>query len=164
MIYITAHNRNLTLNNDEVTFLDFDKRKRIITVQFKGNTSPTLTIDKADRCFVLDGNSSAEVKSSESNFVTKLKDKINNLTEQLTDKRSAQYIGFSKNLEYKQYFADCHPSKIRELLSAYRETFSTIRSKFDDAQKYSVSPKITEALEYIEDRYKVHQYLEREIP
>lgn len=159
MIYITAHNRNLTLNNDEVTFLDFDKRKRTITVQFKGSTRPTLTITKADRCFVLDGNSSAEVKSSESNFVTKLKDKINDLTEQLEKELKVKSEGYKIYLNYHHHFGDASPSEVEHLLHTYRETFRTLREKLV-TDGYS----IPELLEYLTDQEKYHQHLERKIP
>lgn len=159
MIYITAHNKDLALNSDEVTIFEFDKRKRKISVQFKDNTLPLLIINKADRCFVLDGNSSAEVKSSESNFVTKLKDKISDLTDKLEKERKVQSEGYKIYLNYHHHFGDASPSEVQHLLHTYQETFRTLREKLV-TDGYS----IPELREYLTDQEKYHQHLERKIP
>ena len=160
MIYITAHNRNLTLNNDEVTFLDFDKRKRIITVQFKDNTRPTLTIKKADRCFVLDSNSPSPVDvAHESNYVTELKDKISDLTEQLENQQKVQSVNSDFHLNFNHLFGDASPLEVKEILRTYRETFRTLREKLA-TNRYSL-PAL---LEYLTDRDNEHHHLECKIP
>ncbi len=160
MIYITAHNRILTLNNDEVTFLDFEKRKRIITVQFKGNTRQTLTIDKADRCFVLDSNSTSPVDvAHESDFVTKLKDKISDLTDKLEKEREVQSEGYKTYLSFQHHFGDASPSEVKHLLHTYQETFRTLREKL-----VTNGSSIPELLEYLTKEEKYHHHLECKIP
>lgn len=159
MIYITSHNKDFALNSDEVTIFEFDKRKRKISVQFKDNTLPLLIINKADRCFVLDGNSSAEVKSSESNFVTKLKNKISDLTAKLENEQKVQSEGYKIYLNYHHHFGDASPVEVKEILHTYRETFRTLREMLV-TNGYS----IPELLEYLTDRDKVHHRLECKIP
>lgn len=159
MIYITAHNRNIALNCNEVTFLDFDKRKRRISVLFKDNNVPPLIIDKADRCIAADSNSSADLQSSESNFATKLKDKISDLTEQLEKERKVKSEGYKTYLSFQHHFGDASPSEVKHLLHTYRETFRTLREKL-----VSDGYSIPELLEYLTDQVKYHQHLERKIP
>ena len=161
MIYITtADNRTLTLNNDEVTILDFNKQKRLITIQLKGNTRPTLTIKKADRCFVLDSHSTSPVDvTHESNYVTELEDRISTLTAQLENEQKVQSIHSDFHLNFHHLFGDASPLEVKEILRTYRKTFRTLREKLATNQ-YSL-PAL---LEYLTDREKEYHHLECKIP